>query len=152
LQEKLSRLLQTPLGSLKEGLWTANKINVLLRELDEARQVLSNKVASFVVQLPDSIRARVLNTEQAFRFLRGLLNYAPYKAERVRLKSPRHFDFQFCDSTWKCYRPHLRLDDFFFRVLPLKEPPAQTLAHVLRGLYEIPCDFVITTEWKRASA
>src|SRR5882724_12412522 len=118
---------------------------VLSEELDRAREVLANKVMSFVVQLQDSIHVDVLDKQRAFRFLRLLLNYAPYKVDGVRLNYDSFVDFQACDSALECHRDHLRLDDFFVEVLTLKEPPAQTFTHMLRALLEIPCNAVMVS-------
>lgn len=146
--EKWSELLENPLIRLRERFSTENTSSALEAELDRARNVLANKVMSFVVQLPEPIRADVLDKEQAFHFLRRLVNYAPYKAD-VRLKYDSYVDFQACDSSLECHRDHLRLDDHFVEVLTLKEPPAQTFAHLLRGLQEIACNCIIASEWKR---
>jgi len=59
--------------------------------------------------MPDAIRVQVLDKERAYRFLRSLVNYAPYKVEGVRLKHDRYVDFQACDSALECHRDHLRL-------------------------------------------
>jgi type IV secretion system protein TrbE len=151
LHEKLSNFLRKPLTSLREILSTASKIAVLETELHRACDILTNKVSSFVIQLSDTVPVEVLNKQRAYRFLRRLLNYAPHKADGVRLKYDRFVDSQACDSTLECYRDHLRLDSHFVQALTLKDPPAQTFAHILRGLQEIPCQFIIASEWKRES-
>ncbi len=143
--------LKRPLTSLRERLSNLNTLTILEEELERAREILENKVMNFVVQLPDSLHAEVLDKQRAFRFLRRLLNYAQFKADGVRLKYDNFVDFQACNSTLECQRDHLRLDDFYVQALTLKEPPAQTFAHLLRGLQEIPCNFVIASEWKRES-
>jgi len=79
-----------------------------------------------------------------------LLNYAPYKAEAASLAFDQFVDFQACGSSLECHRDHLRLDNYFVQALTLKEPPAQTWANLLKGLQEIPAQFVIATEWWRA--
>jgi type IV secretion system protein VirB4 len=73
----LSEFLRMPLAGLRERLSTRNTLTVLDEELERARELLANKVMNFVVQLPDSLQAEVLDKQQAFRFLRRLLNYAP---------------------------------------------------------------------------
>ena len=35
------------------------------------------------------------------------------------------------------------------KVLTLKDPPSQTITHLLRGLLEIPANFILTSEFKR---
>lgn len=122
------------------------------RELDLARELLANKTASFVTQLRDVVEIEILDSQRAFHVLRRLLNYAPFKVDGIRLKYGSFVDFQACGSAVECHREHLRLDDDYVQVLTLKEPPARTFAHMLRGLAEIPSHFVIATEWKRESS
>ena len=152
LSEKLREFLQDPRAGLRAVLSPHEKITLLGAELDRARETLTNKVMGFIIQLPDGLRAQVLDKEQAFRFLRGLVNYAPQKADGVRLKYDGFVDFQACDSALECHRDSLRLDDYYVQALALKEPPSQTFAHLLRGLQEIPCNFIIVTEWRRESS
>src|SRR5258708_9919671 len=106
---------------------------------------------SFVVQMQDCVRVDVLDKQRAFRFFRRLVNYAPYKADSVRLKYDQFVDYQACDSALECHRDYLLLDNLYVQVLTLKEPPSQTFAHLLRSLQDIPCNFIIASEWKRES-
>jgi type IV secretion system protein VirB4 len=145
----LAELLKTPITSLRESLSFRQKVHVFKSELDQARENLRHKVANFIVQLPDEIQARVLDKQETFRFLRRLVNYAPYKADTVRLKYDQFVNYQACDSALECYPDHLLLDAFYVRVLTLKEPPSQTFAHLLRDLQRLPCNFVIASEWRR---
>lgn len=121
-------------------------------ELDAARELLANKVASFRVQVSDFLRVGPLDSQRAFAVLRRLLNYAPFKADAVKLKYASFVDFQACDSSLECHPDYLRLDDYHVQVLTLKEPPARTYANLLSGLSELPANYVIASEWKRESA
>jgi type IV secretion/conjugal transfer VirB4 family ATPase len=149
---RLADFIKTPVSNLRQALSSQQTVQALTKGLDQARERLHHKVMSFVVQLPDEIHATILDKQQAFAFVRRLLNYAPYKADSIRLKYDRFVDYQACDSALECYPDHLRLDNFYVRVLTLKEPPGQTFAHLLGGLEKIPCNFVIASEWKRESA
>jgi type IV secretion system protein VirB4 len=149
---ELAKWMKKPLAHLREALSTGRKIRSLKEGLDAAREAFHHKVISFVVQLPEGMRATVLDKQQAFGLWRRLVNYAPYKAESIRLKYDRFIDYQACDSALECYSDHLRLDHFYVRVLTLKEPPGQTFAHLLRGLEALPCNFVAVTEWKREAS
>src|SRR5205823_6672345 len=102
------------------------KTAVLEAELDRARDTLKTRVKTFIVQLSDCVRATVLDKQQAFRFLRSLVNYAPHKID-VPLKHDNFVDFQACDSALECHRDHLRLDDYFVQVMTVKEPPLKHL-------------------------
>jgi type IV secretion/conjugal transfer VirB4 family ATPase len=146
---KLAEFLKNPLASLRELLSSDAELAVLEQELGRASEILTNKVMSFVIQLQDTVHLDVLDKQRAYRFLRQLLNYTPFKVDGVRLKYDSFVDFQACDSPLECYPDHLRLDDYYVEVLTLKEPPAQTFAHLLRDLQEIPSNYIIASEWKR---
>lgn len=145
----LAEILSHPVASLRKILSSTGTITGLETELDRVREILTHKVISFVTQLQDVISIEMLDKQRAFQFLRQLLNYAPCKVDGVRLKYDRYLDFQACDSALECHRDHLRLDDYYVQVLSLKEPPAQTFAHMLKGLQDLPCQYVIASEWKR---
>ena len=119
------------------------------QELARATRTLADRVDSLVVQLRDVLPLAVLERQQAFRFLRRLLNPSPAKAEAGRLTSSQFIGFQAADSALECHRDHLRLDNYTVKVLSLKEPPAHTFAHLWRELYEIPATFVVASEWMR---
>ena len=87
--------------------------------------------------------------DEAFRVLRRLVNYTPYKAYGVALKYDTHLDFYLSDSALECHRDHLRVDDVDVKVLTMKEPPAKTFAHVLEDLHAVPSAFVACLEWHR---
>jgi type IV secretion/conjugal transfer VirB4 family ATPase len=144
-----SELIAGPLATLRKTLSSARQMGALESELDRACEILTHKVMSFIVQLQDVIHIEALDKQRGFNFLRQLLNYTPYKVDGVRLKYDQFVDFQACDSALECHRDHLRLDDYYVEALSLKEPPAQTFAHLLRGLQELPCEYVIASEWKR---
>jgi type IV secretion system protein VirB4 len=143
--------VRRPLKSFQEVLSNRLQVKAFDNELTRAREVFANKVASFVIQLPENVDAAVIDKQRAFQFLRGLVNYDPHKITGLPLKYDRFVDFQACDSALECHTNHLRLDDFYVQVLSLKEPPSQTFAHMLRGLQEIPCNYIIANEWKRES-
>jgi type IV secretion system protein VirB4 len=148
---KQASLLMNPLQSLKEALSTGAKTAAMEDGLKRAGEILSTKVGQFAVQLQDSVQVEVLGKHDAFRFLRRLLNYAPHKSEGVRLKYDAFVDYQACGSALECYPDHLRLDNYSVQVLTLKEPPARTFAQMLRGLQELPCEYILASEWKRES-
>jgi hypothetical protein len=148
--ERLRQFLNNPRASIREALSTARAITILEADLDRAREVLSNKTASFVVQLQDAVGVQLAAKPATYAFFGRILNYAPHKAA-VPLKHETHLDYFVCDSLLECHRDHLRLDDYSVQVLTLKEPPAQTFAHLLGALQEIPSNAVIVSEWKRES-
>lgn len=132
-------------------LLSASKARTVVRDdLDRARELVANKAASFATQFRDVVGIEPLGKGAAFHFFRRLLNFAPHKLY-ANLKYDLHLDYFACDSALECYRDHLLIDDYFVQVLTLKEPPAQTFAHMLQGLQEIRCSYVIVNEWGRES-
>ena len=150
LRTRLAAFARNPAGALRAGLFAEQRIAVLEEDLDRGCRELANKVNNFAVHLRDFVKIEVLDKKRAFTFLRRLLNYAPYKADAASLAFDQFVDFQMTGSSLECHRDHLRLDNYCVQALTLKEPPAQTSANLLKGLLEIPAQFVMATEWKRA--
>ena len=117
--------------------------------LDQSREEFATRVTGFVAQLQNFMDVRVLDTREAYAFLRRLINYAPFKSESVRLNWSRFVDFQVCDSTLECHRGALRLDDYVVQALTLKEPPSRTFAGMLQNLFELEGNCIIASEWRR---
>ena len=147
--ERLRRLFNAPGAALTDWLSTDRTVVLMDDEIRHARETLSHKVENFVLQLRDVVGLNVVSKADAFSLFRRLLNFAPEKADAVRLKHDTFVDFYACDSTLECYRDHLRLDDHHVRVLTLKEPPARTMAHLLHELQKVPSNLILTSEWRR---
>jgi type IV secretion system protein VirB4 len=146
---RLRAFLAAPLTTLRDRLSTRRTILLLDDEIERLRRRLLHKVDTFVVQLQDTVRPRVLAKEEAFRFFRQLLNYDPVKADAIRLRRDTFLDYDAGDSALECHRDHLRLGDQYVRVLTLKEPPAQTFPHLFQALYEIPSNLILMNDWRR---
>ncbi len=147
---RLSRWITRPGAAIRAALLAERRIELLEADLDRAQQELASKVRNFGTQLRDFVSVVVLDKNEGFRFLRGLLNYEPHKVKDVDLAYDSYVDFQACGSVLECHRDHLRLDNEFVQVLTLKDPPTHTYAHLLKGLQEVPAQFVAASEWKRA--
>lgn len=148
-RQQLDHALTQPRAAWKEYFSTAGSLNVLDEELNRAREVLANKVNSLLVQLDDTLEVKLLDKQQAFQFLRRLVNFTPWKSDSVALKYDTHLDYFVCDSHLECHRDHLRIDEHHLQVLTVKEPPAQTWPNLLHDLQEIPSNCIIVTEWQR---
>jgi type IV secretion/conjugal transfer VirB4 family ATPase len=146
---QLQRLFTTPRETLRTWFSSARSATFLSAELDSALKRLHDRCDTFVEQLADTLAPRLLDKRATFQFLRQLLNYASSKATSGALKYDDHLDFYIADSSVACHRAHLEVDDYHVKVLTLKEPPAQTFANVLEGLYTIPSEFVACSEWRR---
>ena len=148
-KDQFSAWLTKPKASLKQMVSTDQTIENLKQQLEQAEELLMNRLNAFVIQLRNSVPIQILDTDRGYRLLRRLLNYAPHKAETVGLNYDLFVDFQACDSLLECHRDHLRLDNHFVQLLTVKEPPSQTFAHIFRALQEIPANFIIASEWMR---
>src|SRR5438309_8482056 len=49
----------------------------------------------------------------------------------------------------RCHRGHLRLDDYYVKVLTLKEPSAQSFPLIFKRLLEVEANYYVVTEWKK---
>jgi len=135
----------------KEGLIQSAKLDPktqekLEQELERSKQVLAQRVASLFVQLQDIVHLRLLDKKEAFLVMRGLLNFAPHKAEGPALGYDQYIDYQLCDSAIECHRDYLLLDEYYVKVLTLKEPPPYTSGHLFRGIEALPGSFILVSE------
>src|SRR5665213_3077520 len=146
---RLRAFVASPATTIRERLSVQAVTTVLADQLERAVAHVHQKAEAFAIQLADTVRPTLLAKGEAFRVLRRLVNYTPYKADAVALKYDTHLDFYLSDSALECHRDHLRVDDFAVKVLTMKEPPAKTFAHVLHELYTVPSAFVACLEWQR---
>jgi type IV secretion/conjugal transfer VirB4 family ATPase len=146
------RFSQTPVQTLRDVVSAGQVLHVVDTALDRAIRTLRYRVETFVAQTQGNANATMLGTVEAFSFLRGLVNYDPVKAQRVRATADTFVDFALPDSHLECHRGYLRLDDHYLKVLTLKQPPPQTFAHALDVLYQAPANFVVVSEWRVESA
>ena len=126
LLHALSQLPQHPRSSLRDlrALFSSNRERTLLYAQ---------------IELPGA--------EKAFRLVRRFVNFRPSKIEQSRLHGMQHLDWQMCDSELEAHRGHLRMDDFYVRVLTLKELPSETRPLLLHDLLAVPANFHVVTEW-----
>lgn len=111
-------------------------------------QPIRNLANSICIQLGEVVPAEIEGKDQAYDFLRSILNYDPEIASSTRLKYDRYIDYYATDSPIEAHRDFLRVGDHFVRVLTLKDPPATTCPDIFRVLREIPCECLIVSEWK----
>jgi type IV secretion system protein VirB4 len=128
----------------------------------ERRRVCSTiqaKANSFLGETSDLFDAEVLRKEEAFLFLRKLLNFDIAVAESLRLKRDTGVDSQLVGSTldWDAEAQHLRAGPRHIRVLSLKEAglkqesglPTKTVPNLLGELLAIDCDIILCQQWQR---
>ncbi len=149
LAEKV-KLFGTQPAAAVAALFSTRKSVLLIEDLiNRGHQALVNKVNSFVVQLQDSVPIRLCEKPDAFKLFRRLLNFTHYKADAVPLQHNTFLDFYASDSQVECHRGHLRVDDYYVKVLTLKDPPASTQPNMLKHLQELPSECIIASEFKR---
>jgi type IV secretion/conjugal transfer VirB4 family ATPase len=138
-------------GALQEAiaLFSKDERRVFLGEqIERDHQLLRQKVMSLTGQLSDLVEIQLLGAEEAFRTLRRFINFGPSKIRNSRLHGSRYLDFQLCDSEIEAHRGFLRLDDYYVKVLTLKELPGETRPLILKELFEIKTNFHVITEWR----
>ncbi|MGD0939555.1 MAG: hypothetical protein ABR905_07560 [Terracidiphilus sp.] len=150
LLHALAALPKQPRSSLRDlhALFSGSKERVLLYEqIERDRLRLQQKVQSLSGQLSDLTTVELLGAEKTFRLDRRLVNFRPSKIQDAPLCGARHLDWQICDSELEAHRGYLRVDDDYVRVLTLKELPSETRPLLLQGLFDIPANFHVVTEW-----
>ena len=125
------------------------QVVLLDREITKALAALHQKVKSFILQVSDFVQVELLGKQEAFRVLKRTLNFAPQKLQLARLKHDTFLDYYLCESHLECHRGHLELDDYYVKVLTLKEPSAQSFPLIFKSLLEVQANFHVVTEWKK---
>src|ERR1700693_5025740 len=137
------------LEDLSAAFSSRRQVVLLDREITKALTALHQKVKSFILQVSDFVRVELLGKQDAFRVLKRVLNFAPLKLQLARLKHDTFLDYYLCESYLECHRGHLRLDDYYVKVLTLKEPSAQSLPLIFKNLLEVQANYHVVTEWKK---
>jgi type IV secretion system protein TrbE len=128
---------------------TKKQVLLLGEEIDRLQALIRQKASSFVLQVNDFLQVDLLSKDDAFRVLRRLVNFDPQKLELSRLKHDTFLDYYLCESHLECHRGYLRLDDYYVKVLTLREPSAQSFPLMFQKLLEVEADFYVTVEWKK---
>src|SRR6267154_3438679 len=118
-------------------------------EIAKAEAALLQKAQSFILQVSDFLMIHILDKQEAFRVLKKTLNFHPDKLELTRLKRDTFLDYYLCESQLECHRGHLRVDDYYVKVLTLKEPSAQSFPLIFKRLLEVEANYYVVTEWKK---
>jgi type IV secretion/conjugal transfer VirB4 family ATPase len=146
----LAALPRQPRSSLRDlrALLSGSKERTLIYEqIERDRLRLQQKVQSLSGQLNDLMTVELPGAEETFRILRRLVNFRPSKNHAAHLYNTQHIDWQICDSELEAHRGCLRLDDDYVHVLTLKELPLETRPLLLQGLFDVPANFHVVTEW-----
>ena len=137
------------LGDLRSHFSSQKHIVALGRHVSSAETVLLQKARSFIVQVSDFVAVRILDKHEAFRVLKRTLNFHPDKLELAKLKYDTFLDYYLPESAVECHRGYLRVDDYYVRVLTLKEPSSQSFPLIFKRLLEVEANYYVVTEWKK---
>src|SRR5258707_281389 len=116
---------------------TRKQVLLIDDELQQSLSALHAKARSFVGQVSDFVGTRLLAKDEAFRVLKQILNFSPLKIENARLRRDTFLDYYLCESHVECHRGFLRVDDYYVKVLSLKEPSAQSFPLIFKRLLEV---------------
>ncbi|MGD0965272.1 MAG: type IV secretion system DNA-binding domain-containing protein [Candidatus Acidiferrales bacterium] len=119
------------------------------KNVDDAQTALVQKTQSFIMQVSDFVSVRLLAKQEAFHVLKKTLNFDPAKLAAANLKHDTFLDYYLPESHIECHRRHLRLDNYYVKVLTLKEPSAQSFPLMLSRLLEVEANYHVVTEWQK---
>src|SRR5271157_824610 len=122
---------------------------VLGQHVSNAQAALVQKARSFILQVSDFLAVRMLDKQEAFRVLKRTLNFHPDKLALAKLKYDTFLDYYLPESHLECHRGYLRLDDYYVKILTLKEPSAQSFPLIFKRLLEVEANYYVVTEWKK---
>lgn len=146
---ELPRNPQKSLADLRAHFSGQQQTVTLGRHVDKAMEALLQKARNFILQVSDFLTVRMLDKQEAFRVLKRTLNFHPDKLELARLKQDTFLDYYLPESAVECHRGHLRIDDYYVKVLTLKEPSAQSFPLIFKRLLEVEANYYVVTEWKK---
>jgi type IV secretion system protein VirB4 len=144
----LAAWCRSPREVLARRFSRSRTITLLESALHRALSTLYRKAGAFEAQLAE-FGPRRLSRQEAFRFFRELVNDEMAIADAAPTAPDTYLDYFVADSPVECHRDHLLVGRRSVKVLSMKEPPAQTFAHVLADLYAVPGEFIACLEWQR---
>ena len=137
------------IGDLRAHFSSQKRIVALGRQVSSAEAALEQKARSFILQVSDFVAVRILDKNEAFRVLKRTLNFDPVKLELARIKHDTFLDYYLPESAVECHRGYLRVDDYYVKVLTLKEPSSQSFPLIFKRLLEVEANYYVATEWKK---
>jgi type IV secretion/conjugal transfer VirB4 family ATPase len=146
---ELPRNPKKALSDLRAHFSGQKRTVVLGQHVGNAQAALLQKARSFILQVSDFLSVRILDKHEAFRVLKGTLNFHPDKLEFAKLKYDTFLDYYLPESPLECHRGYLRVDDYYIKVLTLKEPSAQSFPLIFKRLLEVEANYYVVTEWKK---
>jgi type IV secretory pathway VirB4 component len=136
-------------ATLQEALSNSKRLTLQYKELNRNIRFLQQRAAAFVTSTKDFIQPSILPKQDAFTFLRRLVNFTPGKAEAVRQKYNGHLDYFLCDSKMKVTESGLWMEGQHIHLYSLKEEPGSTHVNLLKSLHQLPCNVMVCSEFRR---
>jgi type IV secretion system protein TrbE len=152
LGNALAEFLKDPkktVADLRAHFSSQKQVVVLGKHVASAQAALLQKARSFILQVSDFLAVRMLDKQEAFRVLKRTLNFHPDKLDLARIKHDTFLDYYLPESPVECHRGYLRVDDYYVKVLTLKEPSAQSFPLIFKRLLEVEATYYVVTEWKK---
>jgi type IV secretion/conjugal transfer VirB4 family ATPase len=137
------------IDDLRAHFSSQNRVVALGRQVSSAEAALLQKARSFILQVSDFVAVKILDKSEAFRVLKRTLNFDPEKLELAKLKHDTFLDYYLPESAVECHRGYLRVDDYYVKVLTLKEPSSQSFPLIFKRLLEVEANYYVATEWKK---
>jgi type IV secretion system protein TrbE len=137
------------IADLRAHFSSQKQVDVLGQHIGDAQAALVQKARSFILQVSDFLAVRILDKQEAFRVLKRTLNFHPDKLDLAKLKYDTFLDYYLPESPIECHRGYLRVDDYYVKVLTLKEPSAQSFPLIFKRLLEVEANYYVVTEWKK---
>src|SRR5260370_24352178 len=137
------------IADLRAHLSSQKHTVVLGQHVSNAQEALLQKARSFILQVSDFLAVRMLDKQEAFRTLKRTLNFHPDKLDLAKLKYDTFLDYYLPESSLECHRGYLQVDDYYVKVLTLKEPSAQSFPLIFKRLLEVEANYYVVTEWKK---
>jgi hypothetical protein len=78
--------------------------------------------------------------------LKKTITFHPDKIELAKLKYDTFLDYCLSGSHLECHRGYLRVDDYYVKVLTLKEPSAQSFPLIFKRLPDVSANYYVVTE------
>ena len=136
-------------NELRSRLSSRTFVRMNTLEMVRAETALLQKAQAFLTHVCDFVSVRILGKDEAFRVLKKTLNFDPLKLSAAKRKHDTFLDYYLAESQIECHRAHLLVDDFYVKVLTLKEPSAHTFPLLLKGLLDVRANYHVVTEWKK---
>jgi type IV secretion/conjugal transfer VirB4 family ATPase len=145
----LSKNPKKALSDLRAHFSGQKRTVVLGQHVSNAQAALLQKARSFILQVSDFLSVRMLDKHEAFLVLKKTLNFHPDKLAFAKLKYDTFLDYYLPESPLECHRGYLCVDDYYVKVLTLKEPSAQSFPLIFKRLLEVEANYYVVTEWKK---